>query len=329
MYSSAGTGCTLRINETHVGSLVNGDTTTGWETTNNFAAVSDSSKDPQLTNWTQISHGIEGNHSQGEKGWIGTPGNHIPPPFGLIGNVVAFHNSTDPRDSIYAMVSTSVGDPRAKTSVPAFMMYRSGDFASWTYAGALYTYTKAMNRAECGDLFPIGPGAAKVTAANVDFGMAESDAWWVLMWSTPDHNGGGPARNAGVVYLIGKLKGGQFVPASEQLQAADYGNFYASQSVLGPGRERIIMANLGDGVQSLPRRITMTESDMSLNFAPVAALASRHTGSAVQVNGAKVTAGESKQLVGAASFADAMDINVTVRFAPFFLRLTCRHAELS
>ena len=45
MYSSAGTGCTLRINETHVGSLVNGDTTTGWETTNNFAAVSNSSDD--------------------------------------------------------------------------------------------------------------------------------------------------------------------------------------------------------------------------------------------------------------------------------------------
>jgi hypothetical protein len=42
MYSSAGTGCTLRINATHVGSLVNGDTSTGWETTNNFAAVCDS-----------------------------------------------------------------------------------------------------------------------------------------------------------------------------------------------------------------------------------------------------------------------------------------------
>eukprot|EP01043_Picozoa_sp_COSAG02_P005236 COSAG02_NODE_141_length_34311_cov_54.733135_6_plen_326_part_00 len=324
MYSSAGTGCTLRINETHVGSLVNGDTTTGWETTNNFAAVSDSSKDPRLTNWTQISHGIEGNHSEGEKGWIGTPGNHIPPPFGLIGNVVAFHNTTDPGgDSIYAMVSTSVGDPRAKTSLPAFMIYRSADFATWSYAGALYTYTKAMNRAECGDLFPIGIGAAKVTAANVDFGLATSDAWWVLMWSTPDRNGGGPARNAGVVYLIGKLERGRFVPASEQLQAADYGNFYASQSVLGPGAERIIMANLGGGVQSLPRQITLTESDMSLNFAPVAALASRHTGSAVQASGVKLTAGESKQLVGAASFADAMDINITVRFSSSFI-CSCR-----
>ena len=41
-HSSAGTGCTLRINATHVGSLVNGDTSTGWETTNNFAAVCDS-----------------------------------------------------------------------------------------------------------------------------------------------------------------------------------------------------------------------------------------------------------------------------------------------
>ena len=314
MYSSAGTGCTLRINATHVGSLVNGDTSTGWETTNNFAAVSDSSADPTLTNWTQISHGIEGNHSAGEPhSWVGTPGNHIPAPFGLIGNVIAYHNSSDSTGSINAMVSTSVGDPRAKSSLPAFMVYRSADFASWTYAGPLYTYTKEMSRAECGDLFPIGTGASKITAANVDFGLAAGDAWWVLMWSTPDRNGGGSARNAGVVYLIGKLKGGKFVPASEELQAADYGSgFYASQTVLGPVGERIIMADLGGGVQSLPRSITLTESDMSLNFAPTSALAARHAGTPVRASGVKLAAGDSKQLEGADAFADAMDINVTV-----------------
>eukprot|EP00662_Eupelagonemidae_sp_cell21_P021697 gene21697-20552_t len=46
--------------------LVNGDTTTGWETTNNYAAVVDSTQDPALKVWTQRSHGIEGNHSRGE-----------------------------------------------------------------------------------------------------------------------------------------------------------------------------------------------------------------------------------------------------------------------
>ena len=313
MYSSAGTGCTLRINATHVGSLVNGDTSVGWETTNNFAAVVNSSMDPTLTNWTQVSHGIEGNHSVGEKGWIGTPGNHIPAPFGLIGNVVAYHNSSDSTAGIYAIVSTSVGDPRAKTSLPAFMVYRSADFATWEYIGPLYTYKKAMNRAECGDLFPIGTGAAKVTAANVDFGLAASDAWWVLMWSTPDRNGGGTARNAGVVYLIGKMQGGVFVPASEQLQAAEYGNFYASQTVLGPVDGRVIMADLGGGVQSLPRRITLTEADMSLDFQPTSALAKRHTGTAVRASGEKLAAGVVKGLGGAEAFGDAMDLNITVR----------------
>ena len=314
MYSSAGTGCTLRINATHVGSLVNGDTSVGWETTNNFAAVADSSADPTLTNWTQISHGIEGNHSAGEKGWIGTPGNHIPAPFGLIGNVVAYHNSSDSTAmGIYAMVSTSVGNPRARSSLPAFMVYRSADFATWEYVGPLYTHTKAMSRAECGDLFPIGAGASKVTAANVDFGRAASDAWWVLMWSTPDRNGGGAARNAGVVYLIGKIQGGGFRPASEQLQAAEYGNFYASQTVLGPVDGRIIMADLGGGVQSLPRRITLTEADMSLDFQPTSALAKRHTGAVVRVKGETLAAGEAKGLAGAEVFGDAMDLNITVR----------------
>ena len=115
-YTMAGTGCTLRINSSHVGSLVNGDTTTGWETTNNYVAVVDTSKDARLVKWTQISHGIEGNHSAGERGWIGTPGNHIPPPFGLIGNVVAYHNSSAREAPMVAVVSRSVGDPRASTS---------------------------------------------------------------------------------------------------------------------------------------------------------------------------------------------------------------------
>ena len=185
MYSMAGTGCTLRINATHVGSLVNGDTSAGWETTNNYAAVVDSTKDAALKVWEQVSHGIEGNHSAGEVGWIGTPGNHIPGPFGLIGNVIAYHNST--ASNMVAVVSTSVGNPRAPTARPAFMVYTSPDFSKWSYSHALYTHPTAMWRAECGDFFPIGAGAQRVTAANVDFGMAAADAVWVLMWSRPSN----------------------------------------------------------------------------------------------------------------------------------------------
>jgi hypothetical protein len=186
---SACTGCTLRINATHVGSLVNGDTTTGWENTNNYAAVVDSTEDAVLKVWTQVSHDIEGNHTAGESGWIGTPGNHIPPPFGLIGNVIAYHNSTPPDGNSVAVVSTSVGNPRAATWRPTFMVYTSLDFSSWSYSHTLYTHPTAMSRAECGDFFPIGAGAQNVAAANVDFGKAAADAVWVLMWSRPVRNG--------------------------------------------------------------------------------------------------------------------------------------------
>ena len=78
------------------------------------------------------------------------------------------------------------------------------------------------------------------------------------MCSRPDRNGGGLSRRAGVVYLVGRLLiDGTFAPLSP-LQAADYGSkFYASQSVLGVGDERLIMADIGGGVQSLPRAISL------------------------------------------------------------------------
>ena len=313
MYSSAGTGCSLRLNDTHVGSLVNGDTSVGWETTNNYAAVVDSTSDAVLKAWTQVSHGIEGNHSVGEHGWIGTPGNHIPAPFGLIGNVIAFHNST--AQNMVAVVSSSVGNPRLASSLPAFIVYTSTDFASWTYSHPLYTHPTPMNRAECGDFFPIGPGAEGVTAANVDFGKATANTAWVLMWSRPARNGGGQSRASGVVYFVGKFEGnGTFTPTSP-LQAADYGaGFYASQTVLGPGDERVIMADLGGGIQSLPRAITLNP-DQSLDFQPAAALAQHYVGAPFVLKEATVAAGAQQALDIPASFFDALDLTVTFGMA--------------
>ena len=314
-YTSAGTGCTLRLNATAVGSLVNGDTTTGWETTNNYAAVARSDADPVLVNWTQVSHGIEGNHTAGESGWIGTPGNHIPTGFGLIGNVVMFHNSSAAPDAaVVAVVSTSVGDPRLPTSRPAFLLYATSaaDFGGpWRYLHPLYVHPTAMNRAECGDLYPIGPGARGVTAEGVDFGRAAPDAAWVLSWSRPARNGGGLSRAAGVVYYVGSMNdAGQFVAATP-LQAVDYGAaFYAAQSVLGPGGERLVMGNLGGGVQSLPRAVTLN-ADRSLNFQPCAALARHRVGAPLVRR--NVTAPWTLPL--APSALSALDLTVTVRGA--------------
>jgi len=308
IHTAAGTGCTLRINTSHVGSLVNGEG--GWETTNNYAAVVRSDQDPRLVNWTEVSHGIQGNHSDphAKEPWIGDPGNHIPQPFGLIGNVVAWHNGS----RIFALVSTSVGDPRVRGSLPAFMRYSSADFAAWVYEGPFYTHPTPMCRAECGDFFPIGPGSEGVTAANVDFGLAAPGCRWVLMWSTPDHNAGGLARNAGVVYLVGKLVAGAFVPTSP-VQAAEYGSgFYASQTVLSPTDGRVIMDDLGGGVQSIPRAVTLN-SDQSLRFEPVAAVAARHTGTPLAVRSLALAAGANYTVPQVTAYGDALDLIVTVR----------------
>jgi hypothetical protein len=303
IHTAAGTGCTLRINASHVGSLVNGEG--GWQTTNNYAALVNSDQDPQLINWTEVSHGIQGNHTPPSPPWMGAPGNHIPAPFGLIGNVVAYHN----RSEMYAVVSTSVGDPKSSRSLPAFMRFSSTDFATWRYRGALFTHNVSMNRAECGDFFPLGPGSESITPDNVDFGLAGSGCRWVLMWSTPDRNG--PLR-AGVVYLVGDLVDGSFVPATH-LQAAEYGrSFYASQTVLAPTDGRVIMGDLGGGVQSLPRRVTLNAADLSLSFVPTAALAARHdVGSAVGVSGLALGVGDNHTL-GCESYGDALDVNISI-----------------
>ena len=62
-----------------------------------------------------------------------------------------------------------------------------------------------------------------------------------------------------MVYFVGRLRSnGTFAPTTP-LQGADFGTgFYASQTVLGKDDERIIMADLGGGVQSLPRAITLS-----------------------------------------------------------------------
>lgn len=311
-YTAAGTGCTLRLNSTHVGSLVNGDSTVGWETTNNYAAVIDSTQDALLVSWTQVSHGIEGNHSAGETGWLGTPGNHIPPPYGLIGNVVAYHNTSAGESVVMAVVSSSVGDPRDDSARPAFLLYRSYDFASWQYMHPLYTHPTAMSRAECGDFFPIGLGAHGVTAANVDFGKAAADAHWVLMWSRPARNGGGQSRSAGVVYFVGRLRpDGSFEPLTP-LQAADYGaSFYASQSVLGSNDIRLLMARV-EGAQSLPRAVTLNE-DLSLNFQPSVALAKHRTGTPLLLTNQSVSSSVPLPLPPLSQMLDALDLTIKVR----------------